>query len=412
MVNGMRDSADGIHNAVELPPSPAALRLEAAIASGWPDVADVLRDWAADGDGGGGPEMAALLQVAQAPDPDATLLRRASRAALAEIAGLLDRRVPLTVPQLVDDWPPTLLSGGGLGGALLTAGEILVVAGDGGIGKSTLLTATLLGIAGRESTGVGRLPGGIFEAVGGPVLYAAHEDRGGVVGSVARWAATNGPWSEASDDARAAALGRFHVLGMRGRPLFGPPSGGSYNAPPGALPGWADLWEAAAAIRPAVVVVDPALAAYTGDANSAPPVRAFLDALRGEAEKLGCGVIIAAHSVKAARRARQNPTPDPFDVGQVGGSAAWFDGVRGVLSLTRRGGAGDGLTVAVCKSNYGPAWRLLDVRPVRRDRSDRHNGALCGFVADSAGWQRLEEWQAKQPDGDAEGRGDDGIPVV
>ena len=354
-------------------------------------------------------------------NPDDVEGIRAVREALRNLDGAetqaldnADRRQPLPVTQLDEDWPPTLLRAAGLGGALLTAGEILVVAGDGGIGKSTLLASTLLGIAGRESTGMGPLPSGIFEAAPGPVLYAAHEDRAAVLGSIARWAATSGPWANASDDARRAAYERFHVLEMRARPLYGPGVGGSYNVRPDRLPGWADLWEAAAAIRPVVVVVDPALSAYVGNSNDAAPVREFLDAMRREAEDVGCGLILAAHSIKSARRTRGNEKPDPFDVGQVGGSAAWVDQPRGVLSLTRSPGKGDGRTLAIVKANYGPAVRLLDLTPTHKGERDSHQGALSGFVGDSGGWMREADWKAKHKNGaeEAEGGDDDRIPAV
>ena len=148
------------------------------------------------------------------------------------------------------------------------------MAGDGGIGKSTLLVSTLLAIAGRQESELGPLRGSIFEGVPGSVLYAAHEDRAAVVASLARWGVASGPWGNAGDEARGEALARFHVLPMRARPLYGPAareSGtGLYNARPERLDGWEDLWEAAAAIRPVVIVVDPALSAAPVAEHSAP----------------------------------------------------------------------------------------------------------------------------------------------
>ena len=161
MNNGIRDVDDGIHNAVEVPPSPHALRLEAAIAAGWPDVADVLRDLAGPGgDGGGGPEMAALLTIVQQPTPDAATLRRAARAALDEheaarpLNATASWAADVTArPWLVDGWAAQGRA------ALLTA-----TAGGGNLGwlfswplRSAWAARTSCP-AGRESTAVARPP--------------------------------------------------------------------------------------------------------------------------------------------------------------------------------------------------------------------------------------------------------------
>ena len=310
----------------------------------------------------------------------------------------LDRRDAKPVTKIADDWPPTLLRAAGLTGALLTAGEILVLAGDGGTGKTSLLLGVLLGIAGRDATGLGPLPGGVFVGVGGPVLYAAHEDRASIIASLARWASASGPWAKADEELRRAALERVFVLPMRARALYGPKerggNSGPYNSRPEPLPGWADLWRAADKCRPRVIVVDPALSAYVGDSNSAAPVREFLDAMRQEAEERKCGLIIAAHSIKSSRQGqRQNQRPDPFDAGQVGGSTAWVDAPRGVLTFTQPY-PGDDRTLAVLKANYGPRHRLLDVVPDYRYGPDPHDGALTGFHGAGA-WQTHAEWKAK-----------------
>ena len=63
------------------------------------------------------------------------------------------------------------------------------------------------------------------------------------------------------------------------------------------LRGWAHLWAAADIIRPALVVIDPALDAYTGDPNNLAAVREFVSALGAEA---------AARS-----RAQREGSPDP-----------------------------------------------------------------------------------------------------
>ena len=324
---------------------------------------------------------------------------------------LADRRYPIPVSEIKADWPLTLLRATGLNGALLTAGEVLVIAGDGGIGKTTLLISALLGVAGRWCAELGPLPGGVFDGVGGPVLYAAHEDRPSVQGSIVRWAAAaryadGGEWVDEGiegrrrerEEARQEALQRFHILPMRSRRLYGPrarPGGGAglYTARPEPLEGWGDLWEAADKIGPVVIVVDPVLSAYAGNSNEAAPVREFLDTMRAEAEALNAGLIIVAHSAKDARRTRDSVTVDPFDTGQIGGSGAWVDAPRGVLSMIRTPLDGDSRTLAIFKANYGPSFRVLDMNP--RHRYQGRTGALIGFEAGGEGWIPESQWRAK-----------------
>ena len=72
---------------------------------------------------------------------------------------------------------------------------------------------------------------------------------------------------------------RIHVAHTAGLPLYGPPDNGLYNARPEPMRGWAHLWDNVDRIRPALVVIDPALDAYTGDPNNLAAVREFVSAL-------------------------------------------------------------------------------------------------------------------------------------
>ena len=108
-------------------------------------------------------------------------------------------------------------------------------------------------------------------------------------------------------------------------------SGGRFSAPgttaaatTSGPAGWWNLWSEARRIKPRLIVIDPALAAYVGEANAAAPVREFLTALATEAAQLNTGVLLLAHSNKAARSSKhQKPKPeDLLDPGQVGGTLA------------------------------------------------------------------------------------------
>ena len=95
---------------------------------------------------------------------------------------------------------------------------------------------------------------------------------------------------------------------------------------------WNDLWQYVRGVCARLVIVDPASAALAdADVSQTGPVRKFLRALMHEARQAECGVLVVSHSTKAARNALRRG--DDPGAGVVAGSAAWYDGARGVLSL-------------------------------------------------------------------------------
>ena len=120
---------------------------------------------------------------------------------------------------------------------------------------------------------------------------------------------------------------------------------------------WDALWRAIRSAGARLVVIDPVSAALADvDTSQTGPVRAFLRALTREAAPdeaaawRGCGVLLVAHDTKGARNAVARGE-DP-GAGVVAGSAAWYDGARGVLSLARCPSSDDRLLECV-KANYG-----------------------------------------------------------
>ena len=252
-----------------------------------------------------------------------------------------------------------------MSGAVLADGAVCLLSGAGGAAKSTLATTLALDMAygGQlvdpdRGGGMGTGFSGLFDVRPGPVMVASYEDPAGVLS----WRLKDLARARGAED---AVRNRVHVAHMVGMPLYGPTE--SYNARPEPLRGWAHLWAAADIIRPALVVIDPALDAYTGDPNNLAAVREFVSALGAEAAARSCGVLLVAHSRKAAR----GKDSDPFDPGQVGGVGAWADAARGVLTLT---GQGDNRTLAIAKANWGRAFVLAQLAPVSNDA-----GALIGF---------------------------------
>ena len=99
-------------------------------------------------------------------------------------------------------------------------------------------------------------------------------------------------------------------------------------------------------------MIDPASAALADvSPGESGPVRAFLRALTVEAECAAAGVLIVTHSTKAARNAAR--AGDDPGAGIVSGSAAWYDGARGVLALSELPDNPDARRLEAVKSNYG-----------------------------------------------------------
>ena len=82
-------------------------------------------------------------------------------------------------------------------------------------------------------------------------------------------------------------------------------------------------------------------------------MRSFLDAVRQEAEPLGAGVLLIAHTTKAARK----PQDNGIDPGAVSGSAAWTDAARAALLLSREDD-GDLWRLDSIKANYSAPVKL------------------------------------------------------
>lgn len=334
------------------------------------------------------PALLAALPKAAAADDDQTALLVFRDAAGA--AGAL-RPMPVPVPEVTGDRPRRLLSLAGKGGTLLSIGGVLLLAGEGGIAKSPLALHVALSMAAQRLP-YGGLHGGLFTGSGGPALVATYEDAAPVVADRLRKLA------EVADDGLDDALEHVHVLDLAGWPLYGPHEGGLYNARPAELAGWAVLDDAVRHVKPRLVVIDPALAAYAAEANHAAAVREFVTALTLMATREQCGVLLVAHSTKEARRTARSHY-DPFDPGHVAGSTHWTDAARGVLTLTydqRRDADPGARVLAVSKANYGPARLAVMVDPLRSRATDASKGEIVGFTNAGTTW---DTWKAKA-DGD------------
>lgn len=226
---------------------------------------------------------------------------------------------------------------------VLSVGEVTVLASAGGLGKSTLTLdmagAAVMAAEFKKSSG----DSCGLRIAAGPVMLVSYEDSPARIWQRVRW-----------------TLGRNVPKGLllwpRPMPLWiAYDRGASFG--PGAE--WERLWHAARANGVRLVIIDPAsVAAPDLPATSTGPARAFMDAMIAEMEPRradgwkGAGVLVVSHDTKAARNAVARGE-DP-GAGVVAGSAAWWDGARGVLSLMRDPRAGSTDRLLECaKANYG-----------------------------------------------------------
>ena len=208
----------------------------------------------------------------------------AAQAAIAAIQRPLVHPRPITaVP--TGPLPRSILSMHGQPGACLTAGTVTVLAGQGGTAKSTLSRQLAMGAASLPD-GVRGSVGEYITATGGPVLLVTWEDDPAFTSRALHNLAAH--MDGGTDGPSQAALDRVYLMDMT-TPIFGPPAdGGSYNRRPGTLDGWVDLERAITRLRPVLIIVDPALAAYVGTANDVPPVREFHRGVSPSSQRCRC----------------------------------------------------------------------------------------------------------------------------
>ena len=261
--------------------------------------------------------------------------------------------------------PDPLLREPGWGGSVLARGSVAVLSGAGGRGKSTLAMQWAAAAALADAAGQPWAETGGVAVRAGRTLLASYEDAAPQLARRASGALTLPSLQalagtrESPADACNARI-RVHIL--RGHPLFGVRDGDHRDTRPQPLPAWYTLWHSVTQHRPDLLVLDPAMSAFVGNSHAVEFVRLFLDALFESAERHGCGVLLLAHSTKAARRPKDS---DP--TGAVAGSAAWTDAARGVLVLDvpRKGlpARERHRVLRLEKSNHSRLYdRVLDVR--------------------------------------------------
>ena len=228
-------------------------------------------------------------------------------------------------------------------GRLVSEGEVAILTGAGGLGKSTVVLS-LIAASGTEN---GRSCG--LELKQGPVVLVSYEDN-------PIWLAVRLKWYVDKTPEHVHAW-------FDPDPLYR----GGDDA--GVCPRWDALWAKVRDLGAKLVVIDPASAALLDvDTSQTGPVRDFIRQLCREATAANCGVLIVAHSTKQARN--QEMLGDDPGGGVVSGSAAWYDGVRGVLSLSKL--VNGDFFLRCAKSNYGRSGWTIPLQ--ERTRSGRFHG--------------------------------------
>ena len=261
---------------------------------------------------------------------------------------------PQPAPVLLRDPEPTERDGGP--DAVLSVGECAILSSAGGLGKSTWALEVASAAVGAAELGADYGAACGLRVAAGPVVLVSFEDAPARIAHRLTWM-NNGNVPAAVHLAPDPA------------PLWIGSDGGESR--PGAT--WEALWRGVRDVGARLVVVDPVSAALADvSTTETGPVRSFLRALTAEATAAGVGVLLVAHDTKAARDAiRKGEDPG---AGVVAGSAAWYDGARGVLALVRDPAGGDDRLLECVKANYGRAgWGA-------RLRERTVNGAFRGLT--------------------------------
>ena len=226
---------------------------------------------------------------------------------------------------------------------VVSVGEIAVLSGSGGVGKSTVA----LGLAyAAKPTGSEPSQSCGLVVASGPVVMLSYEDSAARISHRARWFSRDpADWTHLK-------------IAANPNPLWAAEMAGRSRS--GRTTTWGPFWAEVADLSPSLVIIDPVSVALAGvNANDGVAVREFLAAVSSEAARANCGVLLVAHDTKAARAALR--AGEPVGEQRIAGSSQFFDGARGALYLSA---APPALTrfdaVLRCtKSNYGRAgWGI------------------------------------------------------
>lgn len=328
------------------------------------------------------------LGIRQGADVKAALMAAARAENSTAALEVLQKRLAVRFPGGRDLWSARsdrknepVLRGIATGGSVLRRGEVCVLSGAGGKGKSTLALQWALTAAVGATAGLEWTPAGGLEVWPGRSAILSYEDDAKDIADRAFLACRLPSLRERGSPTELvrSTKGQIQIHAMRGWPLFGVVAGDHHAARPQPLQAWNPVWHCIRQHRADLVIIDPAMSAYCANSNAVEFVRLFLDNLIEAARVADCGVLVVAHSTKAARRGK-----DADETGYVSGSAAWTDAARGVL-LLKATPQPDRRVLSCEKANHSrPFQRLLSAHTCKTSRTGWHE--FLGFE-DAGEWK-------------------------
>ena len=255
-----------------------------------------------------------------------------------------------------------------LGGRILPVGEVGILAGAGGGGKSRLALQIAIAAASGEDGALvpvfrrGHARMDDLTVRGGPVVMLGYEDADAEVRyrvkKIARYL-TAEPAGVIDNPLRLS-------VAVAEVPLWAPPAAGDGYDPAAPTGVWRALWDRVRALKGVrMVVVDPIALAFDSGRDGYPtaPVGAFVGALRREARAAHVGVLLIHHVPKGAANRLRDPDVEP-DQSDVAGSHAWVDRSRSALFLRPAAAERGRASLWTVKANYAAMGELAKLRAV------------------------------------------------
>lgn len=229
---------------------------------------------------------------------------------------------------------------------LARAGEIAVLVGEGGCGKSSIAQEAVMTADAASRLGVpwGVLGCGLAVA-GVPAVYAGYDDSLGRLGERRRAIAAALREGGASAPAEQAPPEDWHRCDPSDLAIAFAGGGGELyvklhdplwerslrkGEPPGPTQAYRQLVDGVAKAGAGLLVVDPAAGAYASNWNNGAQVRSFLAVLAADAASHGYAVLLLATPPKSARGVPASER----GYSAIAGSRQWQDAARGALVLT------------------------------------------------------------------------------
>lgn len=256
----------------------------------------------------------------------------------------------------------------------LPLGEVGILSGTGGTGKSMLALQLALAVAGGPAAGfgLGGQPWGGFGKAGKVVFLSAEDKKDRVherIYSLRKWYCETGPrereWLQRCDNSWESALGNLKVYSLAGLGMTLMNSDGKFSTT------WSN-WMSKVCKGARLVIIDTMRRVHDADENDNGKMSRFLKLIEQIAKESGAAIVILQHENKAGLNSSE------AGQGAIRGASAIVDNARWVARLrhmTVPEAEERGMTdeqrihwaaLSVPKANYGS--RITDVWLQRSER--------------------------------------------